>query len=178
MSIIKTTDFVGEINLSQNQYNVTDIQESIDRVTEDVLEALMGDKLYNEFIADLVNDVPQTAKYVNLLDGETYTDNCGYVKNYKGLKRMLRYFIYSDFIYNYQVSTIAGTVRNDDENSTQVSGWKLRNISNKMYDKGVMLYFDTLRFICDKEDTYFSDITNWTYKKLRYKSKLLTRNVK
>ena len=52
MSIIQTSDFVGEVQISKNKFTASDLQSYIDRVEEDVLKELLGDTLYLAFKAD------------------------------------------------------------------------------------------------------------------------------
>ena len=97
MSFITITDFVGEFNISQNKYATTDYNAIITATEEAVLKDLLGEDLYLKLIADLNGSyVPQTAKYLELVNGKTYSvingDGVTVNVNYQGIKKMLKYF--------------------------------------------------------------------------------------
>ena len=176
MAIVSKTDFVGEIRIAQANLDNTELQTYIDRVVEDRLRDLMGDKLYNEYLADLDGSGdPQTQKFIDLVDGKTYEDCNGYEVIYLGLKRMLRYFIFADYKENniYEDTTI-GTVRQNSDTSVTASWYNVSNEVKRFYDKGVVLYYDAIKYILNDIDTYFTDQCDFTYKKITKISKLKT----
>jgi len=145
-SFILTTDFIGEINISQNQYTTSDLQSIIESTERLVLSDLLGEDLYAKLIADLdVNYVPQTVKYLTLVNGGSYTATNGegttVTVTYRGIKQMLKYFTYYYYVKNQMnQNTIAGTVINSQENAIQLNKAALNDIVNAMYNKGVDLY--------------------------------------
>ena len=176
MAIITCSDFIGEIHVSINEINRAEFQAYIDRIVPIRLEQLMGDKLYNEYVADLDgNGDPQTQKYIDLVNGVTYTDCNGNTVNYEGVKRMLRYFVFSDYkITSAYKDMSTGTKKLKGENSDNATWFNISNISKDFNDKGVVLYHQAVKFIYNHIDTYFTNQCDWTYVKLTKQSKLKT----
>jgi len=54
--------------------NIDDFDMYAVEVQRNYLTKLLGDKLYTALISDLTLGVPQTPKYVDLVDGKIYTD--------------------------------------------------------------------------------------------------------
>ena len=176
MAIITVRDFIGEIHVSINEINRAEFQSYIDRVVPYRLQQLFGDKLYNEYLADLdVNGDPQTQKFIDLVNGKTYVDCNGYTFNYEGLKRMLRYFVFSDYKINTAYEDLGtGTKKLKGENSTNATWFNVSNISKDFNDKGVKLYYMGIKYIYNHLTTYFDNECDWDYKKLTSTSKLKT----
>ena len=56
---------------------------------------LLGDQVYVALMADLdSSNEPQTASYIDLVDGINYTANNGETTIFCGLREMLKYFVY------------------------------------------------------------------------------------
>ena len=178
MAVITTADFTGEISVSLNEINTANFQTYIDRVMPRILRNLMGDKLYNLYLADLDgNGDPQTQKYIDLIDGVTYTDYDGFEVIYEGMKRCLRYFIYADYKINMYRDTGAGTKKLEGSNSENATWFNISNESNRFNDKGVALYIQAVKFIWNNYTDYFTDISNWTYSDMVMKSKFKTKTI-
>ena len=64
--------------------NIDDFEMYAVEVQRNYLTKLLGDKLYTALLADLTAGVPQTQKYVDLVDGKIYTD--GYDVIFRGIK--------------------------------------------------------------------------------------------
>ena len=52
MAITQTTDFVGEVNISQKRFSDGDLNNFIQLTEEKILKELLGDDLYLKFEAD------------------------------------------------------------------------------------------------------------------------------
>ena len=125
MSITLTSDFTGEVNISKNKFTVADLQAYVDRVEEDVLKKMLGDTLYLTFKADSFgNDTGSRDRFKELLNGLEYTDpsDSAYTIDYVGLKRMLRLFVYAEYLPEqaYQ-NTIIGEVEGSSRNAFNTS---------------------------------------------------------
>ena len=178
MAIITTADFIGEIAVSLNEINSANFQIYIDRVMPEVLKNLMGDKLYNLYLADLdASGEPQTQIYINLIDGVTYEDNAGYDVIYEGMKRSLRYFIFADYKINMYKNTESGQVRMTSSNSVNSSWFNVFNEANRFNDKGVILFNQAIKYIWTNYEDYFEDLADWTYEKMEMKSGLKTKTL-
>ena len=135
-------DFTGEINLDLKAPVIQGTFEKIGTVHQkDILRDLLDDKLYNALVADLVNGVPQTQLYIDLVSGKTYTKTSGKEVIYEGLIRMLNYFVYAFYLdktWSSNVST--GQITNINENSVKVNRAELRKVRAEIYNKAVNLY--------------------------------------
>lgn len=145
MSFILTTDFKGDKYISQNVFTLEDLQYFIDLTQEKILKDLLGEDLYGKLLSDCTNNIPATTKYINLLNGKTYTETneSGQTVNvyYKGLKEMLRYFTFYYFMKEQPYkSTISGIMESNQENSTKISNMQLNRIIIQAYNKGIKLY--------------------------------------
>jgi hypothetical protein len=104
MSFIDSTYFVGEINIP-NAATETSLTQAITQYEKEILIKLLGYKLYSLLIADLLNGVPQTQKYLDLVNGKEFTHyyNGGtYTIKWEGLKNtslqsLISYYVF----YNY-----------------------------------------------------------------------------
>jgi len=152
MSIVQTTDFVGEYKISQSRFS--DLDTYISNYEEFYLLRLLGADLYDLFIADLTSttpQVPQTAIYLAIFN-KFHTDNNGSFEVSEGIKKMLMQFIYFHYVRDQQTyNSTAGTVVNDNENSQQklFSGPLVDH-----YNKGVNNYKTIVNYILDNPNDY------------------------
>ena len=156
MSITLTSDFTGEVNISKNKFTVADLQAYIDRVEEDVLKKMLGDTLYLTFKADSFgNDAGSRDRFKELLNGLEYTDpsDSTYTIDYVGLKRMLRLFVYAEYLPEqvYQ-NTIIGEVEGSSRNAFNTSITKVNETAEDRQRIAVDLYDAAQRFISDYND--------------------------
>ncbi len=161
---ITQADFVGDIEITQSA-NITDkLNSIIDTVEKNILKLLLGDDLYILFIADLVDGEPQITKYINLLNGTTYDyGERKYI--YDGLKAMLKYFIYSEYIKYNSLQATVGTVIPEKDNSITMSDFDISELSNDAYNKGVKYYREAISYIViNIEDYPTFDYTSLNYK--------------
>ena len=158
MNFLTVNDFIGEANLDLGDSNVQDQFNSFATQKEsDILRDLLSDVLYNELIADLVGGVPQSAKFLQLANGTTYTTDYGQTVIYEGLKRMLKLLIWSEALDNgYSYNSSNGQMTSNNENSTLVSRSDLIKIRKPKHNMGVKLYNRAAIFINDKHTTYFT----------------------
>jgi hypothetical protein len=156
MSITLTSDFTGEVNISKNKFTVADLQAYVDRVEEDVLKKMLGDTLYLTFKADSFgNDAGSRDRFKELLNGLEYTDpsDSAYTIDYVGLKRMLRLFVYAEYLPEqvYQ-NTIIGEVEGSSRNAFNTSITKVNETAEDRQRLAVDLYDAAQRFISDYND--------------------------
>jgi len=156
MSITLTSDFTGEVNISKNKFTVADLQAYIDRVEKDVLKKMLGDTLYLTFKADSFgNDAGSRDRFKELLNGLEYTDpsDSTYTIDYVGLKRMLRLFVYAEYLPEqaYQ-NTIIGEVEGSSRNAFNTSITKVNETAEDRQRLAVDLYDAAQRFISDYND--------------------------
>lgn len=174
--LLNYNGFIGEIALDLGDPNVRDRFDAIsNQVIYDILNDLLGVPLYNAFISDLVEGVPTTQKYTDLLVGKTYTRISGLKVNYEGMKRMLRYFVYVSYLESQHTdNTSLGQSTNLTENGIIISRSQLRKVRTPIQNKAVDLYNSASQFINDNYTTYFSgtDYTFWSPKPKKYIGKI------
>ena len=177
---ITTSDFIGEINLDLN--NDTDVSASFEslgrQIEDDILLDLLNDKLLNDLTADLVAGEPQTQIYIDLVDGVTYENTAGETVNYAGLKRMLRYFVWADYLeINRSQNVSTGQMISINENSTPLTKGQLIKVRKPIQNKAVRLYNQAAIFINDNYTDYFSnsDYGFWQPKKKKYLGSVITQ---
>lgn len=139
MSILSTGDFSsGKYYIPINTKQTINLQTCIDLVESNYLVQLMGVELYDLFIADLVNDVPVTPKYLKIFEPfNDQTNDCLTISD--GMKEMLRGFVYYTYLSNYSSrASTTGLSIADTENSTTVSAVKFN--LNQSYNEAVTTY--------------------------------------
>jgi len=118
---VTISDFTGKFALSTGMYANTNIQSYIDRYEDIYLTELLGVKLYNLFIADLVSNVPVTAKYTKIFNAFKEELDIRLIIS-KGMKDMLVGFIYFEYMKDSITQTTPiGVVKQSTENSTPIS---------------------------------------------------------
>jgi len=118
---VTINDFTGKFALSTGMYANTNIQSYIDRYEDIYLTELLGVKLYNLFIADLVSNVPVTAKYTKIFNAFKEELDIRLIIS-KGMKDMLVGFIYFEYMKDSVTQTTPiGVVKQSTENSTPIS---------------------------------------------------------
>ena len=115
--LISNTDFTGSYALPSDKYSVDLIDATIDEREKEALLMLLGKGLYNLFVADLVDQVPQSAIYRTIYNELVYEDGHQLLIS-KGMKdAVLRYvYFYHVREQKYQ-NTITGTVQKKGTNS-------------------------------------------------------------
>ena len=139
MSIIQITDFAqGKYVIPTNPMQDTDLQTYIDDAQRSFLLQLLGVELYDLFIADLVNNVPQSARFIKIFD--PFTDQTNDVLTISdGMKEMLKGFVY--YIYLRDLvnrATTTGLTKTLPENAENVSG--IWFDLNRRYNEAVETY--------------------------------------
>lgn len=152
----------GVFRLAQDKYSSDDIQTYIDKYENFYLRIILGDKLYTDFVADLTSNVPNHPKYLALLNGATYTNSDGKFVIYDGLIESVKYFIWTEYVRrsNY-INTIAGTVENQNENSTTITRGLISQLCRDAWNTGVPLANGTNYFVFnfDNYESIASSIT-------------------
>lgn len=110
--ILETTDFAtGLTRIAQDQNTVIDLQTYITADTEKaLLYRIMGKTEADLFIADLTASTPQTpqtAKWTALFSAFTW-ENGSMVYSNIGLKEILKYYIYFDYVSTQPVINQSG----------------------------------------------------------------------
>lgn len=141
MAIVRKSQFKGRIKISQNDKETDDLQDYIDENQEEYLTCLLGANEYNKLLADLVNDVPQTQKWIDFVQGVTWVDGEGVTHNYKGIEQMLRLFTFYDYVRNQGAKhTSIGIRYANAENSVTPTRQDVNVEIEQRYNDGIELY--------------------------------------
>ena len=99
MSIVTTSDFVGQITIAQiEQDNVAaTVQRYIDKYEPEYLEKVLGHTLYETYKVQ-IGLTPTNPLYTALRDGGVYTDWYGDQVKYAGIKEAIANYIYYHYI--------------------------------------------------------------------------------
>ncbi len=158
---IDINDFTGFYEVEEDFYN----DDIIEETEEDTLRDLLGNTLYNAFIADLDgNDEPITQKWIDFKDGKDYMD--GFLIHYTGISEMLVAFAFYALIIDTNNSNSTGFTKNRNENSVILNEYEKRVLAYKAYNKGVNLYMQSEGFL----NFYPDDFADWYHKQKAYKN--------
>ena len=127
--ILSINDFVGKYQLHTGMYDQAKLQDYIDRYEPRYLKQLLGVSLYNDFIADLLTNYPQSPNFQVIFN--PLSEDMGYNFYYfngiyegvnqidsEGIKDMLKGFIYYEYAKDLvNVMTPFGNVKQANENS-------------------------------------------------------------
>jgi hypothetical protein len=156
---VKDTDFnKGEIRIATSTATQVDLNIFIDTAEVEVLQELFGFELYELFVADLVDGVPQTQRFIDVFDA-FYDDTdavagwcCGSSRS-EGIKKMLMRFIYFEFTREQHIqNTSTGPIKPDRNNAISATGPEIGLITK--YNKGVGSYQAIARKMILDRTTY------------------------
>jgi len=156
MSILGITynDFgKGKFELHHGMYEQAKIQAYIDKYERQYLVKLLGVELFNQFVADLVGNVPQTAKYLKIYNPFEYDNvNC-YIYISEGMIDMIKGFVYYQYLKDLTNNVaVSGNVRPLGENSENVS--TLNSMIYTRYNDSVRTFKAIQSYICDFSSDY------------------------
>jgi hypothetical protein len=116
-------DFTGKYQLSTGMYDVTKLQDYIDKYEKRYLIELFGAKLYDEFISDLdVANVPESPNFLKVFDPFYENVTLRQLIISEGILEMLKGFVYFEYSKDLiNQMTPYGNVRPISENSEPVS---------------------------------------------------------
>jgi hypothetical protein len=116
-------DFTGKYQLSTGMYDVTKLQDYIDKYEKRYLIELFGAKLYDEFISDLnIQNVPKSPNFLKVFDPFYENITLRQLIISEGILEMLKGFVYFEYSKDLiNQMTPYGNVRPISENSEPVS---------------------------------------------------------
>ena len=156
MSVLNITyeDFnKGKFELHSGIYENEKINKYIDKYEKQYLIKLLGVDLFNLFVADLVDYIPQTDIYLKLYEPFEYDGSNCYIVISEGLIDMVKGFIYFQYLKDQtnQVA-VSGNVRPLGENSQNVS--TLNTMIYTRYNESVKTFKSIQKYICDNSSDY------------------------
>jgi hypothetical protein len=155
MSILNITpeDFESApICIATNKHTEDGLQEYIDKFEVDYLQDLLGCELYDLFVADLLNGVPQTQIYIDIYEPFCKDDNCGRWRS-EGIVKMVEKFIFWKYTRDQKVkNTNTGNIVNSNEVSREAEFSESRIYT--VYNEGICSYDAIQWYICDNLTDY------------------------
>ena len=119
-NLIFTLDDVRQVRKAVS-INTEDFDQYAQEVQRNYLEKILGVELYTALQNDLVDGVPQTQRFIDLVDGTQYT--YGRPINYRGVKMYCCYlWLYVKGIGGDMKQTPVGAVIFKDENAQHAEG--------------------------------------------------------
>lgn len=150
--LVISADFEeGKYSISQEAKTKEALDDCISIYEAQYLMKLLGKELYDLFVADLVDRVPQTAKYVTIYNSFTDEIN-GCVVSSFGMKRMIKALIYSHFVNDQSISNSpTGNIELINETSTIPNNQLLSSIA---YNEAVRNWDAIQSYIIDNNTDY------------------------
>lgn len=125
----------GLISIASSTHQNEGFQDFIDDLETEYLKDLLGCDLYDLFIADLVDGVPQSAIYLSIFNSFSIDIIKGHQARSKGIVGMLERFIYWDYVrYQRLKNTPNGNVVNESEAAKEGRNKRMFNTYNEGID--------------------------------------------
>lgn len=170
MSILAPSDFKGSVSIAQNKFDTSDLQLYIDEWENELIDNLLGCELADLFRADLVDNVPQTQRFIDIFnpfceDIESQTLHLhwpshvffqfhvhgGAQNRSRGMKEMLKGLIYLLYVRDQpRINSSIGTTDSKGVASVLVPSTTLV----LPYNRSINDYWNIQFFIVEDEDTY------------------------
>lgn len=162
-NILSITDFEeGKNKIAYNTYSQGDLQSYIDTYEKHYLIELLGVKLYDDFIADLSGNVPQSAKFLSIYNPiAEEIDDCNVTT--RGMKKMLEGFLYFHYVRDNmtkQTNTGSKSVKGDNTTNVSATSALIQSRFNDSVDDA-----QNIQFYIEKND---SDYTKYNGVKIGY----------
>ena len=149
--ITQVSDYIGYFRLAKNKHTTDELEAYIERFEMFALRDLFQCD-YDEFIADLIDGVHQSPKWLDLFNSFYVCNDC---KDYcsLGLKDMLLcYVFYSYSRESYIQNTITGTVRVKGSVSEPLGSQNSRDFF--VYNQHVKSFNAIMKKACDNDFEY------------------------
>ncbi len=151
LPITTTADYTsGTIKISTTRFDATELTEYITEYEAPTIKALLDDLMY----IDIRDGSPLHSKYTALIDGVDWTDDEGDTHVLRGLKEVLKRFVYWHFNSDDFIETVIGKARNLNENSDNLSMGTNNQVINRRYNQGVDRYNECMDFV-----SFYQDLT-------------------
>ena len=147
--LITAADFTGENKIATDVFTSAELDAFIDLYEAKLLYQLLGIELYDLFIADLDNGVPQSAKYLTIYNAFVKQINDKMVTS-DGMKVMLVKWVFFHYVRTQpQTNTIQGnTEAQGTINQPSAMSYTTLVIDyNKMIDtfKAIQTYIESVK---------------------------------
>jgi len=149
--LIDTDDFVGKWNIAVDDYSEDRLNDYIDTFEKQYLVYLLGVDLFDLFQADLVAQVPQTARFISIFN-EFFIDDGTCVFHSEGMKKMLLGMIYFQYVRDNDIKqTPSGTYKNTSELANNFPSF---NGVVQRWNQSIENYQTIQWYICDNPTIY------------------------
>lgn len=162
------TDMIGLLALNIANAQLADFNSIVKYVEEFYTRNVLGDEIWNAFETDVdtanpTAGVPSLQKFIDLLDGVTYTDTENYTEdkviNVEGLKEAWKYFSYYEYLNQAPyVSNFQGKATTEYENGNALDRQQNNVETQTRYNKGVDLW-NNIRCFLEYYEDYKVDYT-------------------
>lgn len=143
--------------------NIDDFEQFAQEVQRNYVEKVLGPNLYSLLLDDLIAGVPQSTRFINLVDGVDYTKGSDTIK-YRGLKlyscyAWLYFFLLSESL---QMTPIGSRIFIDDEANDAEGRQSNRQSRDHFIRTADDMESKILTFLRDNSDTYpeFKEMSN------------------
>lgn len=151
LPITTTADYTsGTIKISTTRFDATELEAYITEWEAPTIKDLLNDEMY----IDIRDDSPLHSKYTALINGVDWTDDDGDVHVLRGLKEVLKRFVYWHFNSDDFIETVIGKARNLNENADNLSMGTNNQVINRRYNQGVDRYNECMDFV-----SFYQDLT-------------------
>lgn len=157
LPITISSDYTGSLRVSTSKSTQFDIY--IEENEPKYIKLLTNNDVFKD-IRDLSNPLPQ--KYLDLINGVDYTDSCGDLQIFQGLKLIIKNFVYAQYNEDNFQTSIGGNVRSINENSDVLTADNTLIIT-KRYNDAVRLYRDELCLFLEEHEELSQVLTNSTH---------------
>jgi hypothetical protein len=158
---LTVNDFTGKYQLSTGMYDVTKLQDYIDKYEKRYLIELFGAKLYDEFISDLdVANVPQSPNFLKVFIPFYENVTLRQLIISEGIIEMLKGFVYFEYSKDLiNQMTPYGNVRPISENSEPVS--TLYSMIYTRYNEAIKSYKAIQLYIQINMNAPIGEVISW-----------------
>lgn len=140
---------------------ISDNIDSVERLEPYIIEAqdldirpFLGNPLFYDLVQGIVS-TPQDSKYIDLLNGKSYTPSDGYTIFFDGLKISIAYFAYSRFITFQGINvTRFGVVQKVADYSTPITVEMIDRIAGNARSVGLSYLQQVEDYLDDNCETY------------------------
>lgn len=149
-NILTINDFTGRYALSISDYAIDTFNSYITDYQYNLLIDMLGAELYNDF-----NTNPTSQKWIDLLNGKTYTDCWANVQNWRGLKDLLIPYVYANFtLENYKKQVQSGVVKPKFENADILNERERKEVAFAANNEFVKKWAECFNFLYSNNADY------------------------
>ncbi len=161
---VNTSDFQGQDKVAKDKFTTTDLDLYIEQYEVYWLQQLLGAELYEEFAVDfaITGVMPTAPKFQEIWFPFAKDDNC-YIRESKGIKKMLTLLINFEYIRDSKVKNNIGGVNINQQANSEEAEFHQTNIYTN-YNEAINTYRSIQWLICENPNGY-----DWTKENMQHK---------